>query len=416
MAATVASYTDVMKQVWTADRIVKQFYDGNPLLERIEKTSRFHTGADARVPLHKGRSGGVSSKPAAGGALNPADGQRVDAAVYNYTHQYGQVEIESAAIDQTDGKSLAVANVIDTEVSGMVSDLRHNITRQLVSNGDALIAQFTTTSATTPLNLLNTGYGFDAIERGWLYPGLQVDIGSTSNEVVRADAHFITAVSEDATTPTVTVSTTNGGSAASLTTASTDYISVANARSGATSYETNGLRQIAGSASSAVGGLDPDTAGEEFWKPAHVDTTTTALTLDLLLLLQRKVHQKVGTAPSVVLTSLKQQAAWYALLQNQTRFTGETKLGAGKVDAVSWNGMIVEAQNDIPNRELYMLTFEDFFLVAPPGGPKWFSDQTGTSGLPWKQGYTSFVDGIAYRPNLAVRRRNGCAAATALTA
>lgn len=411
MAATVAAYADVMKEVWTADRLEKQFYDKNPFLDRVEKTSRFHTGDKAVVPIHKGRSGGYSVKPAAGGALNGADEQQVDRAEYNYTHHYFEVELESAAIEQTDGKALSVANVIDTEVTGAVADLRKQITRQAFGNGDALIAQCDTTSSSTTIELLSTGYGYDALERGWLYAGLKVDIGTTANEVAIADGVTITSVNESSSDPDIVVS----GSAVSTT--SSHYVSIKDARSGTTSYEMNGLRTIAGSTSTAIGGLDPDTAGEEFWKPAHVDTTTTALSLDLLLTMQRKVHQKTGGNPTFVITSLAQQQGFYQLLQNQTRFAGEAKLGAGNVGGVSWNGLTVEAQPDVPTRELYMVTIEDLFLVAPPGGPKWMSDIEGAGGrLRWKQGFTSFVDAVAYRPQLACKRRNSHAAAIGLTA
>jgi hypothetical protein len=51
--------------------------------------------------------------------------------------------------------------------------------------------------------------------------------------------------------------------------------------------------------------------------------------------------------------------------------------------------------------------------------PKWASDMAGhgnaQSGMPWRQGFTSFVDAVVYPIQLGARRRNTMAAATALT-
>src|SRR3954466_12634267 len=98
MAQTVATFTDVLKEVWTSDRLEKQFYDENPFLDRIQRTNKYTVGKQAQVPLHVGRSGGESARPAAGGALNTADRQRVDQATYTIPQHWFQVDIEAATM------------------------------------------------------------------------------------------------------------------------------------------------------------------------------------------------------------------------------------------------------------------------------------------------------------------------------
>lgn len=414
MAQTVANLVDVMKEVWTQDRLEKQYYDQNPLLSKIEKTNRFTIGEKAFVPLQKGRGGGYGAKPAAGGTLNAADEARVDRAEYDITFHYKYISIENAALEQASGnKAHAVVGALNLEVENALSALRKQLTRQAYSNGDALIAECTTTSSSTTVNLVSTGYGYDAIVRGWLEPGLLVDIGTTANEGSEATDREITSVSESSSDPEIVIS------GAAVDTAAGDYVSIANNRSGTTSYETNGLRQIAGSTTSAVGGLDPDTTGEEFWKPAQVDTSTTVVSLDLLLSLQNSIFQKTGKASGqYVTTSGKQRKNIYSLLQNQARFTGDSGFEAGSVESVRWNGMVIEAQPDCPDRELYMLSLEDFFIVTGASGkPQWMSDRQGANtGLIWNAGSTNFVDALNYNLNVAIRRRNSHAAAVALTA
>lgn len=427
MAQTVANLADVMKEVWSSDRLEKQFYDENPLLDRFERKKFPTIGKQVQVPIHKGRSGGYSVKSAAGGTLNAADEQKVDQALYTLSYHYQQVSIETGALNQADGGAHSIPDSTELEMTGAIADMRKQAMRQAVSNGDALIAQCTTTSNTTPVNLLSTGYGYDALVRGWLYPGLPVDVGTTANEVLRADGHFITAVSEVAATPTITLSTTDGGSAANLTTASTDFISIKDARSGTTSNEMNGLRQIFGSNSLGVGGLDPDNAGEEFWKPAEVVTASagsapygsgaTSVSLDLLRHLRMKIHQKTGSDKgTLIITSIKQYGAVESLLENQVRFTNPDSLSAGNA-TVKWGGNELLQVPDVPDRELYVVDPDSIKIATGSiSKPTWMSDLEGSGGkLRWAQGATNFVDAVVYPFNLGITRRNGGGAAIGLT-
>jgi hypothetical protein len=405
MAATVSAYNDALKQVWTQDRLEEQLYDGNPLLDELEKTSRFHTGKEAVTPLHKSRNGGYSAKPASGGTLNSAGNQGIDQAVWNYTHHYQQIEIESAAVDQTDGKPLSVANVIETEVTGALSDLRKQLTRQAFGNGDALIAKCATSTSTTTINLDPNDYGYDAIERGWLHAGLPIDIGTTASEASVADGVTIESVKEDAADPEIVISGSN------VTTSSSHYVSIKDARSGTTSYESNGLRNIVGSGT--LGGIDPSTAGNEWWK-SDVDATAQALSLPLMYERNRKVMQKTGKPADYVVTSLKQQEAFYKLLQMQARFNGDNALGAGNVGAASFAGMTVHAHPDCPNRCMFFLSKKHLFIVAVDK-PYWQNKLTGGDILEWKQGNTAFTAVLIYRLNLATNRRNAHSALTNLS-
>lgn len=419
MAQTVATFTDVLKEVWTSDRLEKQFYDELPFLNRIERTNKYTIGKQAQVPLHVGRSGGESTRPAAGGALNTADRQRVDQAVYTIPQHWFQVDIQAAAMAQGPGGNHSVVDSADLEVEGAMSDMRKSIMRQVLGRGDALIAQTTTTTNSTVVLLAPQGttgasgdvpYGYDAIAAGHLRVGQYVDVGTTGNETSAGADLLISAVSEVAATPSITVQT-------AITTPTTAYVSIRDNRSGTTSYETNGLRQIAASTSLGLGGLDPDNAGEEFWKPATV-STSTSVSLDELLTLQRNIFKKVGRNGTYVLTSPKQLANVYSFLQSQVRFTSD-KVTAGNVESTTWNGMEIVALPDVYDQELYMLTIEDLLCITDGrwGKPVWASDIEGRGGrFHWNQGNTNFVDGLVYFFNIGARRRNGFAANVSLTA
>ena len=413
MAQTVSNLSEVMKEVFTEDRLVKQFYDEQDWLQRVQKTSRWTEGRKAYVPLHKGRSGGFSVKPSSGGTLNAADEQKVDHAEYTIPYNYQQIQTEIAAYNEAAGGETAAVEALVLEIEGGVQDLRNQVERQFLGNGDALIAQCTTTSGSTTINLVSTGYGVDAIQRGWLYPGLPVDIGTTANEVAVADGVEIlsTTYDEAAGTSSFTVST-------AITTSSSHYVSIKDARSGTTSYEANGLRTIAGSTTSSVGGLDPDTVGEEFWKPASVNSSDTVLSLNAINNATRATHQLSGKKSSFHLTSLKQIQALYELLQNQVRFSADS-VTAGGVETTKYNGNEIMAIPAVPNREWYVLNLDDFAIIHGKKitGPTWFSKIQGSNtGSIWSTGTTALVDALVYPCNLGIRRRNSSASLTGLTA
>jgi hypothetical protein len=139
---------------------------------------------------------GFSTTSSAGGALNDAGNQSYAQAQWAYTNQHVQIAIQGSAIDQTKGDALSVANVVDEEVSGAVNDLNRNLTRQIFSDGDAVIAQCGTTTSSTTVQL-NTTSGYDAIERGWLGVGAKIDIGTAADGDSIADGREITAVDLD---------------------------------------------------------------------------------------------------------------------------------------------------------------------------------------------------------------------------
>jgi hypothetical protein len=418
MASTVANLSAVLKDAWTSDRLAKQFYDENPLLEWFTQTSPTMIGAQAQVPIHKGRSGGTTSTGPAGGVLNPADNQKVDQALYTVVYLWRQIQLEVAAINQSGGNTQSIVSAKDFEIQGAVNDIARDASRMLANNGDGFIAQCTTGGASTTINLLpqaSGGLGYDAIVRGWLYVGLPVDVGTAADSDSLATGSVITAVGEDPVTPTITIGT-------SVTTTSSHFISVANPNSAtATNPELNGLRNMIGSTTSILGGLNPATAGNEYWKPASVDATTTSFSLDAMLGINRSVFQKSGRAQTSVLMSAKQMQNFYSLLQNQVRFTGERGMGAGGIgnmDGMTWNGMGVNVWPDIVDKEIYFLNREDFErIVGSIKKPTWTSElEGGGQGLRWAQGQTNFVEGIVFPLQVGMNRRNRSGAMTNLVA
>lgn len=400
MAATLTAYNDALKRVYTQDRLEDRLYNENPFLDKLGKSSRVSIGEVARVPLHVSRNGGFTVLPGAGGNLNAAGEQGISKAEYGYTHQHQQIQIQGSVLDQASGNANTVADVLETEVSGALDDLRKQITRQLFQDGSAKIVACGTTSSSTTVTL-NSTEGVEVLERGWLFPGQIIDIGTAASEASLADAKTITAVSESG--PSITIS----GSAISTT--SSNFVSIANARSGATSYEANGLRNLV-STSASFGGVDPSTYS--WWKAANVDTSTTTLTLEAMLTQEQKINQR-GSKADFVLTGLKQSRKFYQLLQNQVRFASDSSLSAGAQDVPKWNNLEIHRHPDCYDEDMYFGSFKNLFVVAT-AKPSWQSDVTGGEILSWIQGTDSYGAKLTYRFNLGTNRRNAFARLGAL--
>ena len=419
MAQTVSNLTDVLKEAWTQDRLAKQFYDDNPVLERMQQVEATTIGEKAIVPIHNGRSGGYTSTDAAGGSLNSAGQQEVDAAEYTLVYHWFQVQLETGALVQAQGGDSSIVVAKSLEIEGAVNDLKKQCSRQLATNGDGILAACDTGGASTTVELLvDAGggtvgaYGYQALVRGWLYPGLTIDIGATNNTDSIVTGAVIQSVSKSSSDPDIVIDSSVS------TTAGTDYVYIANPNSAtAANSEMNGLRNIV-KTSGALGGLNPSTAAENFWQAAGQDTSTTALSLNLLLNASRAVRQETGKRATYNVTGLKQEQAFYELLQNQVRFSSD-KVEAGHTGAPVWNGMEVVALNDILDTDWFCLTIEDFVRVHPKGvtKPTWATDLDGSGGsLQWAAGTTAFKNGVVFPMQVGVRRRNSHYAITGLTA
>lgn len=402
MAATLTAYNDALKRIWTQERLEGQIYQDTPLLNKIEKVTRHKVGEVARVPLHVSRNGGYTSLPSGGGNLNTAGNQGISKAEYNYTNHHQQIAIQGDAIDGTSSNALSVAEVIDTEVKGAATDLKRQLQRQLFGNGDALIAQCRTSDSNDVD--LNTTSGRNAIDRGWIFVGQPVDVGTTASEAAICDGVTITAVDS-----TLYAFTSSGGNVTGEGT--THYVSQKNSRSGTTSYEMNGLQNLVDTGTTFAG---LTVAGEPTWAAAGEDTTSQALTLSLMLQQDQKIHQKTGSKADFVLTGLKQERKFYELLQQQVRYASDSGLNAGSQDSVKWKGMEFICDPDCQDEYMYFGQLKHLFVVATDK-PYWQNKVTGGNILDWVQGTDAYGAKLTYRINLATNRRNAFSKLTALT-
>jgi hypothetical protein len=390
MAATRSSIETALLRGWRAKQYVEQLYEENRFLDKVKKTDRFLEGEKIRVPLHVSRNGGFTSLPAGGGNLNEAGNQGYNKAEYNLTHHHQQVALQGDVIDTTKTNSQAIVSAYDEEIKRALNDMNRQLSRMLYLNGDGLITKCRT-SESNNVDLDKTT-GLEAIERGWLFVGQPIDVGTAAEEHSKVDGSKITAIDEANVALTVASGNVTGET-------SSYFVSQKDARSGETSYEMNGLRKIV-SATSTLGGLSPET--EVTWKSTV--STATSLTVNALLEAQQKIRQKRGKSPNFFLTGLKQRRKFYELLEQQVQFP-QDKVEAGNDETARWAGMEIFADPDCPDSDLYLGHFDHFFITALPK-PYWQNEITGGQILDWIQGTDSYGGKLTYRMNACVDRRN----------
>lgn len=404
MAADLTSVDAALKETWTEERLAEQLYQGNPFLAKVKKLKTTKVGQVATTPIHVSRNYGYTPLGAGGGNLNAAGQQGLAQAQWQYTHHNQQIAIQGSAIDGTAGDALSVAEVVDLEVSGALNDLNRQLTRQLFMDGDGFVAQCGTTTASTTVVL--AAAGFNAIERGWLAPGMKVDIGTAADGDAVVAGATITAVNENAASPTITINS-------SVTTSASHFVSIAGSRSpvNGASLEMNGLGNIV-SQTATLGGIT--VAAQPSWASPSVDATSQALTLPLMYAQARKVFQKTGSEPDYVITSPKQLEKAYSLLQAQVRFTGDSGVAAGNVEGTKIGSLNVYRDPDCKNEDMFFTTFGDLHIVSA-GDPYWQNKIAGGNILEWIQGTDSYGAKLTVRMNLGARRRNSHAALRGLS-
>jgi hypothetical protein len=404
--ADVSVYEAALKEGWTQDTLEKQFYSEDPLLDSIQKMDPTTSiGQEGITPVWTGRAGGYSVVPPTGSSsLNAPDSQELNQAKWKYRRHWKQIKIDTGAVQQTSGSGNAVASVVDTEVEGAISDTRKQITRQLFSDQTARIAKTTTTASSTTVKLSSTDMGYQAIRNGWLVPGQMIDIGTAASEASVAADREITAVTENESEPKITIS------GAAVETSTSEYVSIANARSGETSYENNGFGNLV-SESTTLGEINPSTVPG--WK-GTVDSEAAAITLGRIYKLQRRVRQK-GTRADWAFTSLVQLENIFKLLQPQVRFAGaDGSLQTGDGESVMVGNIKVQGHEDCPDSKFYLAT-KKHLATLRTDKPYWVPERYGKSLLEWKQESTFLLSALEYFFELITNRRNAFGAMTALT-
>lgn len=396
------AFLAAMRETWLSDSIENSVFVGSDALDQFTKlTPTGEHGDKVLVAVRTGLSGGFSAVSREGSdSLNAGTNVVTKQAEYNYSHNWFDVIIESAVIDESATSALAVARAVETEREGAVDGIKRQLQRGLFSDGTGKICSLEDSEgAKTTLTV--SGDGANALKRGHLYPGLKVDIGTAANEDSLAEDREITAVS--IANGTITIS----GAGVDTEEDGKHYVSIANARSGETSYEIDGLLAML-SDSTEYGGISPTTVPT--WA-AYVDETAQDVSTSLIYELEDEVFQSSGETPDWCISSAKQIRVLSEELQAHVRFDGNESYNTGQRNGLKTpQGTPIERHFDCPDRCLFMLRKRDLGSVRHKQGPQWASPEM----IRHQEGTTRFRGDLVWRLNTALLRRNTHGVATKL--
>lgn len=396
------AFLAAMKETWLSDSIENSVFVGSPLLDQFTKlTPEGENGDTCRVTVRTGLSGGFSAVGRDGSSsLNEGTNVVTKRADYLYSHNWFDVIIESAVIDESATSALAVAKAVETERQGAVDGIKRQLQRGLFSDGSGIICSLGDNGGGNVI-LPVSGDGANALKRGHLYPGLKIDIGTVAAEDSLVADREIKSVSVK--NGTITIS----GANVDTEEAGKFFVSIANARDGEVSYEVDGLLAML-SDTTPYGGIDP--AEVPTWA-AFVNSTAQDVSTSLVYELEDEVFQTSGEEADWCISSAKQIRILSEELQAQVRFDGNESYNTGKRNGLTTpQGTPIERHFDCQDRCMFLLRKKDLGSIRSKQGPQWASPEM----IRHQEGTTRFRGDMFWRLNTALLRRNTHAVATKL--
>jgi len=268
-SATLSTLTNILKEYYLPP-VVDQLNNEILALQILDIDSDHIDleGLKAVVPLHSARTGGIGSR-AELDTLPAAGAQGYKRATYNLKYHYGRIQVSGQSISHTKSGAGAFLQAYKSELDGIKDDLALDFARQVYGNGDGRVAQCGVTSATNVV-VLNSS---EALDKGFIYVGMRVDVGTTSDPNTLIDGEEVTDV--DVANKTFTVST-------SITTSTSNWVY----RAGNTDPTDativkemdTGLQKLISTSANTVGTLNAASAGLKFWDNQR-DTTGGSISL-----------------------------------------------------------------------------------------------------------------------------------------
>lgn len=385
--ASLTTLNSILKEFYLPP-VVEQLNNEVLLLSRLDSSDQEIVGTKAFIPVHTGRSGGIGARGEYVQLPNPGN-QAFARASFDLTYQYGIVRVSGPSQAKTASEAGAFLQSLRAELDGIRNDLKKDLARQLYGNGDGILAVTGTTTASTTV-VLNASAA-EAINKGQLYPGQYVDIGTPANptSVVSGD----TIQSVNAATPSITILT-------SVTTNGTQNVYRAGSNAANVTYEMNGIKNLVPTAANTFGGIDATQAANAYWDNIR-DAAGTAISQDRLMQAFNKVRIAGGEV-SAIYTSYGVQRAFFNTFTAAINYIEPLKLEGG-FQTLNFMGKPIIADIDAPMANVYLLDerFVKFF-----SNQDWHFLDEDNQPLKWDVNFDAWKSVLARYLNLGASRRN----------
>lgn len=389
--ASLTTLNSILKEFYLPP-VVEQLNNEVLLLSRLDSSDQEIVGTKAFIPVHNQRTGGVGARGEYVALPNPGN-QGYARAQFDLTYQYGVVRVSGPSQAKTASEAGAFLQSLRSELDGIRNDLKKDLARQLYGNGDGKLA---TCGVTTASNVVVISSA-EPINKGQVYPGQYLDIGTVANPTVVVSNATVTAVT--AATPSVTIDS-------SVTTAATHFLFRAGSNFASGTYEMNGIQNLISSAAASFGGIDASAAANAYWDNLR-DTGGGAITQDRLMQMFNQVRIKGGEV-SAIYTSFGGQRQFFNTFTSAINYIEPLSLEGG-FQTLNFMGKPIIADIDAPMANWYLLDerFVKFF-----SNNDWHFLDEDNQPLKWDVNYDAWKAVLARYLNLGCSRRNTLALLT----
>lgn len=326
----------------SADNALKKVYlevisnqlntNANPLMAKIEKTTRDVWGKEIVKVAPFGINGGIGAGDEAG-ELPASAGNNYVKFVSELKNLYGKIEITDKAIRASQNSIGAFVNLLNAEMDGLVKASTYNFGRMLFGDGTGKLA--------TVSGVEGTVVACDTVKN--MIEGLVVDFYSASGEVVVKGAR-ITAI--DRLNKTFVCDK----SVASITEGC--FVTVQNSFG----KEITGLGAIFGTGS--LYGVDRNANA---WMKPYTKASVGSITDDVIQSAIDYLDENVGSTVDYITCSSDVRRLYQAYLETYRRNIDIMELQGG-FKAISYNGIPVVSDRFAEEGTMYLLNTKEFAL------------------------------------------------------
>lgn len=388
--ATLSNYDEVLKTYYLPG-IQERLNHSTFLPDILEVNEEDVSGKNATIETHYGRSTGTGAR-SDGEPLPSASYQKFKTCTVPMQYMYGRIEVTGPTMAATRDEKGAYAKALDTEVRGIVDDLRVEVNRMMWGCGYGILARWLSgTSGNEVLQKKYTGNAAGGDAFGSAFGGKYLEnrgdavwvvlssMSSSGTFTVGTDNITVTGITKGAISDTMAC--TNYSTPAAGTFLVRPVSLGALAASGAHRKEMMGLAGIVSdddlddiacnngsydglATNDPLQGLDVSTYP---WFKAIVDEHSSgryagqrALTLNLMQTVFDMVEERAGKdyGPNVLITTRALRREYLDLMQADRRYVNTMELDGGWT-ALDYNGVPLMVDNDAIDGEIYFLTTKD---------------------------------------------------------
>lgn len=322
MATTTNAFvTEVLKE--TYGDIQKQINIKTPTIDLFEesKSSRW----DGKIfveALHQGRNQSAMGITETG-TLPKAGNQKYGDLRIPLRRLYGAIELSGQIMEQAQDTRSAFVNVLDSEINGLVTDLRRSKERIIQGDGNGTLCLVDGAGADDPTISVDApgGVAGDIYGNRFLFPGMEVALYSANGATVLA-VREILSVSSDGLSVTFTADVSSSEAV------DNGFITKGTTRGGVTEgsrdQEFMGIRGMFddGTFVSTFHGLDRTLAANGFFKVA-IRPNVGSISEDLFHSILNACDERSGIIPGTYLTHYSVHREYIKRLQADRRYTGD---------------------------------------------------------------------------------------------